>query len=157
MPIFLLLVLLYWYPTIGAAQRVDTVYVPYVDTLYMAPPATIGWTQCDDAGLLAESWIRIDLLGTAQGREVMLHEAKHREQASRLPTCNDFLQKYNIERKFAARAEAEAYCAGLPEATVPYEEAMHRYTLAMEHVFRGTPEIYLRSLLNEYCGQPTGP
>jgi hypothetical protein len=82
-----------------------------VDTVHVLPSGYLGITQCAPDGRVV-SWLRADLDGTRRA-EVEAHEAVHRAQAARYPTCEAYQAAYRSSLARQVEFEAEAYCAGM--------------------------------------------
>ena len=74
------------------------------------PRGFLGYTFCRDG--VAETWLRADLVGTAQAEDVLAHEAVHREQAAAAPSCEAFFAGLTSARR-VIEVEMPAYCAEL--------------------------------------------
>jgi len=72
------------------------------------PHGFVGYTFCHNG--LAESWVRADIVGTAQSEEVLVHEQVHREQAAQFPSCEAWAESLASARK-VIEMEIPAYCA----------------------------------------------
>ncbi|HEX5387952.1 MAG TPA: hypothetical protein VFW66_14710 [Gemmatimonadales bacterium] len=72
------------------------------------PNGDLGYTFCRNG--LAETWIRADVIGTAQADEVLAHEAVHRAQAAAAPSCEEFFASVRSARR-VVEVEIPAYCA----------------------------------------------
>jgi hypothetical protein len=74
----------------------------------VVPHGFLGYTFCRSG--LAESWVRADIVGTAQAEEVLAHEGVHREQAATFPSCEAW-QASLVSAKRVIEMEIPAYCA----------------------------------------------
>ncbi|MFL5521151.1 MAG: hypothetical protein ACJ8B6_09460 [Gemmatimonadales bacterium] len=87
------------------AARADAHSAPPVPVV---PHGFLGYTFCRNG--LAESWVRADIVGTAQAEEVLAHEAVHREQAAGFLSCEAW-QASLVSAKRVIEMEIPAYCA----------------------------------------------
>lgn len=87
------------------AARADAQPSPPVPVV---PHGFLGYTFCRNG--LAESWVRADIVGTAQAEEVLAHEGVHREQAAAFPDCEAW-QASLVSAKRVIEMEIPAYCA----------------------------------------------
>lgn len=72
------------------------------------PPGAIAVTSC--LGGRTQTSIDVDVIGTDSLQEILVHEAKHREQALRvLPNCPVYDNVFHL-----LTDEVEAYCASRP-------------------------------------------
>lgn len=104
--------------------------IPPAAGLPGTPTGFTGYTFCRNG--LAESWVRADRVGTPELDEILAHEAVHREQAARFPTCEGWLASINSARAIID-AEIPAYCAQL---VVAVRHGGSREALVREYVFR---------------------
>ncbi|HUR95568.1 MAG TPA: hypothetical protein VMY76_13345 [Gemmatimonadales bacterium] len=77
------------------------------------PAGYLGYTFCRNG--IAETWLRADLVGTAQSAEVLAHEAVHRRQAGQAPGCEAFFAGLTSARR-VIEVEIPAYCEELAVA-----------------------------------------
>jgi hypothetical protein len=87
------------------AARADAGPAPPVPVV---PHGFLGYTFCRNG--LAESWVRADIVGTAQAEEVLAHEAVHRAQAAAYPDCEAW-QASMVSARRVIEMEIPAYCA----------------------------------------------
>lgn len=77
------------------------------------PAGYLGYTFCRNG--IAETWLRADLVGTAQAAEVLAHEAVHRRQAAEAVSCEAFFGSLTSARR-VIEMEIPAYCEELDVA-----------------------------------------
>jgi hypothetical protein len=87
------------------AARADARSAPPVPVV---PHGFLGYTFCRNG--LAESWVRADIVGTAQAEEVLAHEGVHRQQAAGFSSCEAW-QASLVSAKRVIEMEIPAYCA----------------------------------------------
>jgi hypothetical protein len=121
------------------------------------PAGYLGYTFCRNG--LAETWLRADLVGTAQAAEVLAHEAVHRRQAGAGPGCDAFFASLGSARR-VIEVEIPAYCEELAVATA---RGGDRDSLLRDYALRisaqsGAMENRLDVLtrLQAACGEPSG-
>jgi hypothetical protein len=112
-----------------------------VDTVYVMPAGYLGLTQCGADGQ-AESWIKVGL-EPLHAAEVDAHEAMHRAQAARYPTCEAYQAAYRASLRTQIETEAEAYCAGFAVRVAAGQFDWDR-----------AAALILRHLSNLYMGVP---
>lgn len=74
-----------------------------------APPGALAWTEC--LGGHVSTYVNAEIVGSDSLREILVHEAKHREQAHRAGPGQ--CPVVDTPWKLLA-AEVEAYCASKP-------------------------------------------
>ncbi|MEP7177283.1 MAG: hypothetical protein ABI860_12105 [Gemmatimonadales bacterium] len=77
------------------------------------PAGYLGYTFCRNG--IPETWLRADLVGTAQVAEVLAHEAVHRRQAAEAVSCEAFFGSLTSARR-VIEMEIPAYCEELDVA-----------------------------------------
>jgi hypothetical protein len=137
-------------PAQCAGQMVQV--VTKVDTVVVIPAGYLGLTQCDDAGN-AVSFVKagMDSVLTA---EVTAHEAKHREQARRYPSCQAYQAAYRGSLRLQVETEAEAYCEGFKVRITPEWTWSHAQALLLIHLNRlylGVPLGTLAETVRRWC------
>lgn len=72
----------------------------------------LAWTGCDWEGV-PRSWVRTDLPDSVRV-DVDRHEAMHRRQAARWPSCWAYEAAWKASPALQLELEAEAYCTSRP-------------------------------------------
>ena len=120
------------------------------------PNGYLGYTFCRHG--LPETWLRADVVGTAQADEVLAHEAVHRRQAA--GGCEAFFASLTSARR-VIEVEIPAYCAELSVAVArgAEREAMLRdYALRIAAQSGGMENrLDVLTQLRRACGPAPGP
>jgi hypothetical protein len=116
------------------------------------PPWAIAVTWCDAATKDVRTAIDAEVLGTDSTREILVHEAKHREQQRRTVKQTGACPVMTVWR--VLQDEVEAYCASraVREKRTSRAEANEKYKLLLRYQFgRFLPPEMLDSAYDKGC------
>ncbi len=100
------------------------------------------------------AFINVDVLSTSDLITVPPHEAKHREQFTRFPSCKAVRRHYRTgtgRMQMEAEAYAAGYCAGV-KAGLPIRDTYEDMEARLTHYMKGwMPEILVRATFAHYA------
>jgi hypothetical protein len=110
------------------------------------PSFAAAVTYCNEAGEAESAFKHTVFRNPAWLAAVLAHEAKHREQISRYPTCKIAQMFYDFSIQVRLDNEAEAYCTGL-HAGVAAGGSREDY---LEYTIRSMERSFLWFGVNHY-------